>query len=429
MKSIVIVSLLWSIVCSVQALTLSEIFSNPTGTDDGREWVEVYNETTDPIDLSSLTISIKGATPLAVTLVQGGSVIAPHSYAIIASSVSSQTKFLQDYPSYTLPLFRSTIGLVNTGVTSIDIRLQGVVADSLSSYTAAKEGSSLSKVNGSWVTTSPTPGAENITSEENSSQNSSQQTTSQTTTQSTLSQMSPPSQDIVLYVPFERVLVAGADALFNASAQTKSGKNIEGMNYMWAFGDGGRATGSSTYYRYAYPGHYIAQVEGTNGSVIGVATTKIHVVEPQLTITEFSEGKYGSYVDILNPNPYDLELSQWKMSIDGAFFTFPPNTRIGGNRTTRFSGAAMGFASTTKGSVKVIKVLFPNNELVTTFSPRHEEGIATTSVVKKNTTVPHLSLREQVMKKQAPQATTTTLKNSTQKDTKIASFLKNIFSH
>jgi hypothetical protein len=146
---------------SVSALTINEIFSNPIGDDGGREWVELYNDSDSLVDISSLTIAIKGGNPVIATPVSGGTIIPPYGYAIVGSTVSSATRFLQDYPEYSGVLFKSSIGLVNTGVTSIDIRLGGLVVDSVSSYTAAKEGKSYAKINGQFLTTVPSPGKEN----------------------------------------------------------------------------------------------------------------------------------------------------------------------------------------------------------------------------------------------------------------------------
>jgi hypothetical protein len=284
----------------VSALVISEVMSNPTGDDSGREWVELYNDTTSSVDLSSLTISIRGATGIAVTPL--GAVSLPGgAYAIIGSTVSGSTKFLQDYPTYTGLLFKSAISLVNTGTTSIDIKINGTIVNSLASYTAAKEGSTLSLISGSFVLGVPTPGADNQ-ADSGSGGITSTTTATSSNNQGTVSQMAPPSADIVLYVPFEKTVVAGADTLFEAYALTHSGSVINGLTCKWAFGDGGEGTGSTTMYKYAYTGKYVTQVEGTNGSVAGVARMLVRVVSPEITIASVGSGKYGNYIDITNPN-------------------------------------------------------------------------------------------------------------------------------
>lgn len=372
MKKSVITLLCISSMLHTHALLINEVMSNPVGDDGGREWIELYNNTENSVDVSSLTISIKGGSFIPVTPVGGGISISSYGYAIIGSTVSGATKFMLDYPGYTGPLFKSAVSLVNTGVTSIDIKLQGAIVDTLPSYTAAKEGSTYSLIKGIFVVGIPTPGEEN----KEVASSTEDATTSPTGTQATIPQMAPPSADIVLYLPSEKLVVAGAPALFSTYSLTRSGKAIDAMTYSWSFGDGGERTGSTTTYRYFYPGRYVAQVEGTNGLVAGVGRVMIKVVSPDISISTISIGKYGHYIDITNPNKYDLDISGWKLSIDGALFPFPKNTLLL-EGVTHFSGLSMGFASTTIASSTVVKLMFPNMEEVVRAS---QSEVASTSL-------------------------------------------------
>jgi hypothetical protein len=417
--------------------------SNPTGDDSGREWIEVYNNTDSVVDVSSLTISVKGGTPLVTTPLSGGTSVLAHGYAIVGSTVSGATRFLQDYGSYDGPLLKSAIGLVNTGVTSLDIRLGGIVVDSIPSYTAAKEGYSYSLLNGTFALGTPTPGKENQSGDTVSDTTSSTSTT--VSNQVTIPQMSPPSADITLYLPSEKMVVAGAPSMFSVSALTSSGKSIDAMRYVWAFGDGGQGTGSSTEYRYLYPGRYIIQVEGTNGLVAAVGRMMVRVVAPDISLSKVETGKYGAYITITNPNTYDLDISLWKLSIDGALFYFPKNTLLG-TGSTRFSGVSMGFASTTVSSSTILKILFPNMDEV--LRVRQEEKVEDTHIpgvtpspiqkevlqVVKSLPVPYTPIVMSLKSKQstAPQNTASLIpatKKETKetKDTRLATFIKSIF--
>ncbi|MEZ0209019.1 MAG: lamin tail domain-containing protein, partial [Candidatus Paceibacterota bacterium] len=374
MKHFILAGLITGTIVQVQALTISEVMSNPTGDDNGREWIEVYNEGSTDVDISSMTVSIKGGTAVVTTPLQGGTMLPAGGYVIIGSTVSGSTKFLQDYPSYAGILFKSSISLVNTGVTSIDIKLNGSIVASLPSYTAAKEGSTLSYIGGSYVVGTPTPGSDNQATDTSSSGSSNTASTTTPETQVTLPQMSPPTSDIIIYMPEERVVVAGADSEFSVFSQTRVGKPINDLRYSWAFGDGGQATGSSTNYRYVYPGRYIAQVEAVSATTIGSGRMVVRVVSPDISITSVGAGKYGAYIDIRNPNTYDIDLSQWRITIDGASFPFPKNTWLLSGQTTRFPGSAMGFASTTLSSTSSVKIVFPSLEEVT-----HYEGAGTST--------------------------------------------------
>ncbi len=434
MKKVFSLLIVISAVTQVHALLISEVMSNPTGDDSGREWIEVYNDTESSVDISALTISIKGATAIVATPVAGGTSLAPGAYAIIGSTVSGATKFTQDYPSYSGVLLRSAIGLVNTGVTSIDIKLSGATVDSLSSYTAAKEGFTLSLVNGSFVQSNPTPGVLNEASVSDSSSSNSNTSTT-TNSQVTIARQSAPSPDIILYMPFEKTVVAGAESVFSTYGMTHGGSEIDGLVCNWAFGDGGQGAGTSTTYRYVYPGRYIAQVEASNGIVSGVGLMKVRVVPPDISISKVETGKYGAYVDIFNPNNYELDLSQWKLSFNGVTYPFPKNTLVLGGETTRFSGIAMGFASTTVASTTVVKILFPNLEDVTVYIPKVDSGIvAGTSTV--NLSQKPQSKPASYIPRKAPSASpllatssTSTVRNSSAKvkDTRIISWFRSFF--
>lgn len=437
-------------ISQTQALQISEVMSNPIGDDSGREWIEIYNNTQTTTDLSGLTISIKGGNPITISPVSGGTSLLPNTYAIIGSTVTGATKFLQDYPSYNGILLKSGISLVNTGVTSIEVRINATSVDTLPSYTAAKEGSTLSLVAGNFVAGSPTPGADNqvITSDQNGVSQSDQNNTSTTTdTQSTIAQMSPPNADIILYIPTQKIAVAGAESLFTVGSMTRAGSPIDKVNYTWAFGDGGSGVGSSTQYRYAYPGKYIAQVQGGNSYLIGTGRMVVYVVAPDIEITAVQSGKYGTFIDILNPNAYDLDFSQWQLSIGDTRYSFPKNTLLAGNTTTHISGLAMGFASTTIFESQVVRILFPNQEEVTRYTYHKEIMQDTYSHINSapSVSIPVLTKKQTIHELATIKNTVTNNKNNghvlgastttgvvidtvKNKDKRFISFFKNIFS-
>jgi hypothetical protein len=442
MKKILLVLLLLQSVASVNALIISEIMSNPIGDDGGREWIEIYNDGSDTVDISTLSISIKGGNYTSVTNLQGGVMLSKGGYAIISSVVSNNSKFLQDYSTYTGLLFKSSISLVNTGVTSIDIKISGSVVDSLSSYTAAKEGATLGRVSGSFVVTIPTPGSEN---QAQLADVNAQQTGNGTTTdgQATILQTAPPSSDIVIYMPSEKIVVAGVAAPFSVFGLTKGGKTIDGLVYTWAYGDGGSGVGSTTLHTFAYPGRYVVTVEGTNGYIVGNGRTSVRVVLPEIVISKIDTGKYGSYIDIVNPNNYDLDLSQWKLVIDGGVFLFPKNTTLASNSTTHIIGSAMGFASTTFSSSTVVRILFPTLEEVTRFISNEGGSYSSTTkntigpTFKKAPSFASAAPQKKVELKNTGNSLSTgstktynsAVKKEQTRDTRIVSFFKTVFNN
>lgn len=412
-KLFLVISLLLGTCVNVEALVINEIMSNPVGDDGGREWIEIYNNSSSTVDISNLSISIKGAAAIAAFPLSGGTSLAPNGYAIIGSVVSGATKFSQDYSEYNGPLYKSSISLVNTGITSIELKVNGMSADILSSYTAAKEGLTLSRLSGSFVPGNPTPGADNQVASEDVQGSHSVATSSVTTsTQTAIAQASLPSSDIVLYLPQEKIAVAGALSVFTVFGLTRGGKQIENLAYTWAYGDGGQSVGSSTEYRYAYPGRYVATVEGGNGYVLGSGRIMVRVVAPDIVIRSIGSGKYGSYVDIENPNPYELDLSQWRLVIDGVNYPFPKNTLLLPNNVTHISGLAMGFASTTLATATVIKILFPTQEEVTRYVHQDEVKIVSENPSQAKSLLPVLLAKQTLnIKHDAPKVSLLKPKN------------------
>jgi hypothetical protein len=146
---------------------------------------------------------------------------------------------------------------------------------------------------------------------------------------------------------------------------------------------------------------------------------------------------------------YDLDLSLWRLSIDGALFTFPKNTLLA-QGSTRFPGSSLGFASTTISSSTLIKLLFQNMEEVLRIS---QTSASTTPIhqiqkIQESTQIPqNIQIKKVVQAQSKPQknvastmssvsssinsgvkvASSTMVKN-TKKDTRIVMWLKSLFN-
>ena len=146
-------------------LEINEImYDLRTGGDDGREWVEIHNNSDAPIDVSILRFS-EADTNHKLKLVQGGTIIGAHDFALI---VSDSIKFKVDHPAFAGTVFDSSFSLSNSGeVLALKNTQQGKdlnVIDQFvysSSMGGAGDGKSLQKVGGVWKSAIPTPGSEN----------------------------------------------------------------------------------------------------------------------------------------------------------------------------------------------------------------------------------------------------------------------------
>lgn len=141
-------------------LEISEImYDLKTGSDDGREWIEIRNISNEIFDLSKL-IFFEGDTNHKIKIIQGDIKLFPQSYAVITSSVE---KFKTDYPNFLGIILDSTFSLNNSGE-MLALKNREVTLDQYiynSGLGGSGDGKSLQKINGVWSASNPTPGIEN----------------------------------------------------------------------------------------------------------------------------------------------------------------------------------------------------------------------------------------------------------------------------
>ena len=144
-------------------VVLNEIMYNTQGADSGHEWIELVNHDTDSVDISSWTL-YEQDTHHALTLVQGSSTLALNDYAVIADDAD---QFLQDYPTFSGTLFDSTFSLNNTGESlALYNDTLEIDAYTYSNQTGGDgDGNTIGIINNTWQETTPTPGANNQTTQ------------------------------------------------------------------------------------------------------------------------------------------------------------------------------------------------------------------------------------------------------------------------
>jgi hypothetical protein len=86
---------------------------DPTGSDSGHEWVEVYNQSDEPVTLDDQWKFFDGSSHI-LNLAQGTATLAPHTLAVIADKSDI---FLAQYPLYDGTLFDSVVSIGNSGST------------------------------------------------------------------------------------------------------------------------------------------------------------------------------------------------------------------------------------------------------------------------------------------------------------------------
>lgn len=360
-------SLFLSISVTHAALSFSEIMYDPEGSDSNREWVEVRNDG-DALNLTSYKL-FESSTNHSITSSHGGATLPSGGFAVIADD---PTRFLQDFPGYTGLLFDSSFSLSNAGEFLSLKDSGGQVTDSLT-YSpgngGSDDGTTLSLVQGVWVRGDVTPGADNVVSTKLLTSASS----SKAVTVSSIN--AGPAPDLTVFVPEERLVVAGADALFTATALSSGGSEPTGVMYDWSFGDGGARTGKSVTYRYAEPGYYAAVVDASNGTLFAKNRIRVHVVAPTVFITDIKKTEEKILVSVTNPSPYEIDVGSWKINNNGAYYPLPKNTILLPRATTTLNALEFGMATSTS-ALGTTSFYFPGGQLLasSTYIPRHKDN-------------------------------------------------------
>lgn len=337
-------------------ISITEIMYDPSGGDDGREWIEIYNSGQDT-DISKWKL-FEGGTNHGLTAYSGGNVLRSNSYAIIADNPQ---KFLTDWPSYAGQLFDTAFsgGLNNTNGETLTLRNDALMDVDTVTYSptwgASGDGNSLQKSGASFISFAPTPGNGNNYVDTTSP--TSPPPSTESTEQQAVSNMSYPVEpQIKVNAGQSRTVIAGATTVFDARVTGITGERLESARVVWNFGNGDRKEGLSVLYVYPYPGKYAVVVDASSSYFSATSRLVVTVVPADITISRVTE----EVIEITNRSSLELDLGMWQISADGKIFQFPQHTIIFPKEKVTISNTATGIVPTSPGAVSL---LFPNGML------------------------------------------------------------------
>ncbi|EKD23682.1 MAG: S-layer-like protein array protein, partial [uncultured bacterium] len=141
-------------------VVINEIMYDVDGSDDNREWIEVYNAGTSSVDIADWKF-FEGDTHHGLSVTQGSSLLASNGYAVI---VANPVAFLSDNASFSGTIFDSSFSLNKTGETLV--LKNGDLAIDTVAYIAGTStngtGMSLQRFSDGWSGASTTPGTINV---------------------------------------------------------------------------------------------------------------------------------------------------------------------------------------------------------------------------------------------------------------------------
>ncbi|MEQ9264433.1 MAG: PKD domain-containing protein [Balneolaceae bacterium] len=311
------------------AVVFSEVFYDTPGTDSQEEWIELYNGTSNSVDLSNWTITDNNGTGSTFTI-PGGTTISSGTYLTIAVN---STGFNALY-SFDADVYGSIPALNNSG----DALLLNDATSTLIDAVAWEGGASSGVPSGWGSSSSPSaPTGSSITRTN---------VTTDTDTFSDWSVVSGNGNPQVQPTNAAPVAVAngpyagntGASIAFSSSGSSDSDGTI--ASYSWTFGDGNSSTLANPTHSYSSAGSYTVQLTVTdNLGATGVSSTSATVTDISGTGVLFSEVFYDTpgtdsqeeWIEIYNGTGSDVDLSSWTITDNngtGSVYTFPANTTI-----------------------------------------------------------------------------------------------------
>lgn len=335
-------------------ITITEIMYNPDGTDSGREWIEVYNNGTTPIDLSTYKFLENGINHRLSIYNSDDLVLEPDKYAIIADNPE---KFLADFSQNGL-LIDSAFSLNNTGESISMVDSEDNVIDSVlytPEWGADGTGNSLQKNGSQWIPAEPTPWQDNKTEADNEnsdaegsdSDSSSDSSTSNSSsdsgsTHSSTTNLSDykPKVKLKISAGRDRYVAINSPVGFILEHNQDSGS---GISTRWSMGDGIERKGEEIEHIYSAPGTYNVVLNAKNGDELATSRSKVFVREPKIDL-EFNI--WGKTVDIVlkNGDKNEVNLGEFYIKFANKRFKIAKDTIVDPNQTLILRHKITGFS-------------------------------------------------------------------------------------
>ncbi len=373
------------------SVVISEIAWMGNSSNANAEWIELYNNGSEDIDLSGFTIS----GSVSITIPSGKSIVGGGFFLLERTSDGSVPEITADHIY--------TGALANTGG---NITLKdggGVMLDEVLYPSGWPAGSNdtketMQKIGNSWATASPSPKANNTqntasnSDDTNNTTNNSNTNTNTTTSNSNTSSntKTPAYKDMVAKIIVNQSIVPlNAPATLKPEIFGHYGEKVEKGKIIWNFGDGVIKEAASfeiVYHKYKRIGDYTVSLQYFENNKKEEPDLEkkisIKVVPSQVIISRIGDLN-DPYVEIENKSSYEISLKDWKLIAGGKSFSFPAGTYITPNRKIMFGPEVTNFS---EQDFRVIVLMRPGFEVEDvypddlSFLPDNIDNFKTTSV-------------------------------------------------
>jgi len=408
-------------------IEINEIMYDLEGPDSGREWVEVFNNSTSEVNLSDWKFNDGSNHVLNEPPKNGGKgffLIPAYGYIVFADNAEI---FFTEHPDYSGVLIDTVMSLNNTADILKLFNKEEMEIDSVSynnTFGASGDGNSLQKVNNKWLPASPSFGSQNSGPKESQNQNNQSDNSNFLNNEQLFNNSYSASleEESVKYIRDDKTLfkeskikayagenklgISGADIVFDGNAAGLKDYPLDSakIRFVWNFGDGAYYEGKTAKHSYFFPGSYVAVLDVASGEYTASDRVAVKVLANEIFISE-ADANYG-WIEFYNNAQDTIDISFWQVSLFGKNFVFPKNTFFGGKKYLVVSQAISGIDFVNKKEGE-IKLLYPNGSSANNFNYKGDANDNNSfSVINKNVV---LSLKtpgkENVAEKTAIQST------------------------
>lgn len=372
-------------------VVINEIGWAGTKASASDEWIELFNDSDNEIDLEGWVLRSKDGAPL-INL--SGKVAGYGFYLVERTSDATISDILADYAGS----FGKYGNLSNSGEYLELVNNSGEIIDSVNFSSGWPHGSAgpdyfsmerlSAKKSGSDKENWKTNDGENITGKDAKgnnilgtpkSKNSTRELTEEneekivfTENKETESDKKEKSIKIIHkessikpYAGENKLGIAGADIEFKAKAYGEKDELIpsDKLRFIWNFGDGFSKEGVAVKHGFVFPGTYIVMLDASKNDESSSDKILVKIIPNNIIISEVSP--FDSWIEIYNGSGETLDISYWQIEYNGNIFIFPKNSFIKEKTYLTIPNSVSNIKLEKTGE---INFLYPNGSIAQKFS-------------------------------------------------------------
>ncbi len=376
MKTVIYVATIILLASLVPRMAAASVIINEVayaGTQNSQyeEWIELFNEGGDPVDVSNWKFFKNETT----TLIQLSGTIQAQEYFLVCRTTGTLTTPLNGTCNVQGTFGGS--GLSNTGEHLVLKDAAGVVVDEINLVDGSwpvpgvAKGESMQKISSGWIKAAPTPGGVNeepatdVLDQPSSPQPSSNATVSATLVKESV-EFVKPDPKYVAKMTGPETGTAGVAVPFKVTVTQDGKKDLVSGKFEWSMGDGkfyvyNRNTPVDHIFQ--YPGDYTVTLVYYSNEFKqepdSIHRKKVTIVPHDVRIMGLTDD--GGVV-IENKTTKDIALDGWVLRQDPLQFVVPKYTTVTKNGSLAISSHTTGFIAN-----ETIQLLNPSFELVSRY--------------------------------------------------------------